>query len=212
MRRYVTLVGTRDVEKEIKDIQIRIGGTMCDDGWTGRSGKALGSDENYFFGALLSPEYLLNGFDNFIAMKVFCNEKHSPETGLIQLQETNYRRRAYFLGIGARGTAAGLRSGGIALHSRNSMQVLGQWLVEPSRLLICHAKPLKGLKVSGGTNTAVALAHHFKIPVVNTWTDEGMGRVMKYLKEKEKRNYADIYNSLQAQAVAATAVLELPQW
>lgn len=195
-RRYVTLVGTRDVSNDIMDLQLRLGGTFCDAGYTGRSGRAHGSDDNFYHGALLSPNYWQVGFDNFIASEYFCREKHSPSTGLYQLAQTGFKKRAYFLGIGARGTARGLKSGGIDLHTRNAMQVLGPTLTVKSRLLICHARPINAIKVDGGTNTAVQLARHFGIDVVNTYTDEGMQRALAFLEKNEKRNYAEIFRQV----------------
>lgn len=193
VRRYVTLVGTRDVPNDIMDLQLRLGGTFCDAGYTGRSGRAVGSDDNFYHGALLSPNYWRVGFDNFIAEKRFCREQHNPNAGLYHLAETGFKKRAYFLAIGARGTGRNLTPTGTSLHTRNAMQVLGASLTVKSRLLVCHARPINTTKVDGGTNTAVQLARHFGIDVVNTYTDEGMRRALAFLEKNEKRNYAEIF-------------------
>lgn len=197
MRGFCTLIGSRDVADEIARIQLRLGGTLVDLGWVPRSGLADGSDSNYYYGALLSPNFMLTGFDNYVPGKWFCSRNHDPGKGLYQLNETGFAKRAWWLGIGARGTDAGLKSGGMQLHSRNSMQLLGEELKELSRFVVCHAKPIgDGTRVSGGTATAVALARHFGIEVINTYTEEGLARVLKFLEKHEQRNYAELYQEV----------------
>lgn len=118
---------------------------------------------------------------------------HNPPMGRIVVSKTNYYRRALCLGIGARGTDRGLKikedgtlGGGFMLHGRNPCQILGRRLDDPVRFVSCYAKPIgKEGKVSGGTNTAVALALHLKIDVANLYLDEYMERALQFLKRHE---------------------------
>ena len=58
----------------------------------------------------------------------------------------------------------GLTSGGVALMSRNTYQVLGPDLKNPVEFVLCWTKDGKA---SGGTGQAIRIANHYKIPVFN---------------------------------------------
>jgi hypothetical protein len=59
---------------------------------------------------------------------------------------------------------SGLSSGGLALMSRNTYQVLGPDLKSPVDFVLCWTKDGKA---SGGTGQAIRVATHYKIPVFN---------------------------------------------
>ena len=180
---------------------------MCDLGWHGLSGYAPGSDEIYYEGAKQSKRFKEVGFTNILPWDGFEKGHHDPANNFWDLKRTGYMRRAYWLGIGARGTDAGLGKGGIAMHSRNAMQVLEIDLTCPVRLVSCYAKPRgKEGRVQGGTDTAVGLALHFGIDVCNLATDEGLERALNFLERYEIKDERTIdVETNVAGAVYATA-------
>lgn len=179
-------IGSRDTPEEVLSIQFRLGRALCDAGWHGMSGECHGSDMMYHEGARQSPRYKEVGFTAIIPWEGFEGCQYNPEDGIIDLRHTKVSKRAMWLGIGARGTDAGLKKGGILLHTRNALQILGLDLKHPVRFVSCWAKPLgKQGHVQGGTGTAVALAIHMGIPVINLYTEEGLKRAMAFLDSKE---------------------------
>ncbi|AFQ22269.1 DprA-like DNA recombination-mediator protein [Pectobacterium phage My1] len=68
-------------------------------------------------------------------------------------------------------------------HTRNVYQILGDDLATPVSFVICYAKPLGKVRVSGGTATAVALAHRLGIPVYNLYDEKNIEAVYDLIKE-----------------------------
>lgn len=65
---------------------------------------------------------------------------------------------------------------------RNIFQVLGKDLDTPSDFVVFWAKPIGNSgKVSGGTNTAVALALQESIPVFNMYNDPTLKALRSHL-------------------------------
>lgn len=186
-------------------LQFHTGKLLCDLGWHGFSGLADGSDSAYYEGAKQSLHFETNGFTNIIPWNGFTGGSkdslvkhyHNKQKGVFNLDFLEHKRRAKWLGLGARGGDHGLSKGGISLHSRNAMQVLGLQLRRPVALLHCWAKPIgTSGRVDGGTATAVALAMHFKINVVNLATRKGLGRTLVLLKQNNVDIDYDYYNSV----------------
>lgn len=186
-------VGSREAPADICKIIYRLGKILCDKGWHGMSGEAPGCDYFFHAGAKTSKHYKHVGFTAIIPWQGFESQGGlrvyaRPGNNIITLAQTGWERRAYWIGIGARGTDAGLGRGGIALHSRNALQVLGENMQTKVRMLICYAKPVgKTGKVKGGTNTAVVLAIHYKIPIINLAIPEGLTRALKMIHDHESK-------------------------
>lgn len=186
MRPRYAGIGSRETPEDILCIQFRLGKTLCDIGWHGLSGEAPGPDQVYHEGAKQSRRYKEVGFTAFLPWSGFEKAWHDPSKGYWDLKRTGFIKRAWWLGIGARGTDAGLKQGGIAMHSRNAHQILDVDMRSPVQFVSCYARP-KGKEghVHGGTGTAVALAMHFHIEVLNLYTDEAMGRALAFLEQHE---------------------------
>lgn len=203
MRPRYAGVGSRDTPEDILCIQFRLGKTFCDIGFQGISGEAPGSDQIYHEGAKQSKRYGEVGFEVFLPWNGFEKVWHDPKNNVWDFAKTGFSRRAWWLGIGARGTDSGLKRGGMAMHSRNAMQILGGDLVNPVRFVSCWAKPRgKEGHVQGGTGTAVALAMHFGIEVLNLYTDDAMERALNFLDKHEIRDERTVETNV-AEAVYA---------
>lgn len=197
---FYTAVGSRETPEDMLVLQFHMGRELCDMGVQGHSGLADGSDETYYEGAKQSKRFDEIGFTNFIPWNGFASSAKSlnkhfadPNKLIFNLDESPFRRRAWCLGVGARGGDMGLIKcdslsrirGGHSLHARNAHQVLGLWLNKKSSFVHCWAKPVgKSDRVQGGTATAVALAHHFKIRVINLATPEGLAWTLNFLKNR----------------------------
>lgn len=184
-------VGSRKAPPEVRGIMIRLGKTLCDMGWVGWSGEAPGPDSWFHQGAKLSAKYASGMFAAIIPWQGFESEDgvkvySKPGNNIYLFEEARVSRKAYMLGIGARGGAFGLRQGGIKLHCRNALQVLGWDLASPVRMVIAWAELDKHGRPKGGTATAINLADHMKIPVINLYTPEGLNRAMAFLEDYEE--------------------------
>jgi len=212
-----TGIGSRDTPEEMLLLQWHMGRVLCDQGWHGFSGLALGSDTKFYQGALASERFTVDSFTNIIPYSGFKSTKectvrhyHDPSKNIFafdRLPEQD-QMKAYWLGIGARGGTFMLKDlwklkkrewpAGVALHSRNAMQLLDLDLMTRSRFVHCWATPIgnKG-RVKGGTGTAVALALHLGIDVINLATRDGLKRTLKFLETHEADlNYGSYYDKL----------------
>ncbi len=186
---HVSLVGSRETPEDIISLMELTGELLCTLGYRGRSGLAGGADQAFYRGAQRSPRFLEVGFENYLPNDWMMG-KPDLEKRIYDATTLVGYERATELAFEARGSFEGLKRGGMQLQIRNVYQVLGKNLNMPSKFLVCWAKPVgrKGL-VKGGTNTAVQLAHRFKIPVINMATEEGMTRVQAFI-EKQKATQA----------------------
>lgn len=214
-----TGIGSRDTPEEFLILQWHMGRVLCDEGWHGFSGLALGSDKKYYEGAQTSHQFNVDRFTNIIPYSGFKSTKecevrhyHNPSKNIFAFDRLPWQdqMKAYWLGIGARGGTFGLKQleklknrewpAGVALHCRNTMQLLDLDLSTRSRFVHCWAKP-KGTKghVEGGTGTAVALALHLGIDVINLATKAGLKRTLNFLELREvELNYGSYYDKLAA--------------
>lgn len=71
-----------------------------------------------------------------------------------------------------------LKQGAKKLHARNTYQVLGPHLNQPSRWLICWTE---GGKEIGGTRTAIVLAKQHKIPIWNLGIQSNLDKIRNML-------------------------------
>ena len=196
-KRYVA-VGSRETPDDMLALQYHVGRELCSMGFQGSAGLADGSDSAYYNGAKTSDRFDEIGFLNVIPWNGFKSSKTAavkhfadPDNLIFDFDKSPYKRRAWCLGIGARGTDNGLLKvdnlsdirGGHSMHGRNAHQVLGLHLDRIPEFIHCYAKPIgnKGL-VSGGTNTAVALCIHFGVKVINLATPKGLAWTLSFLE------------------------------
>lgn len=190
-RRFMAVVGSRDAPAEALSLIEEIGECLCDSGIAISSGDADGCDRQGVIGAMRSPSWELVGARVYLPWNgiVYKNgfQRWADEHIYFDATRFNNYEQAKQLAFTARGSFEGLGKGGIAMHSRNSYQVLLDNLATPVGGVICWAKPVgKKGTVRGGTNTAVQIAIRHNIPVINLATDEGMERALKFLEKKRK--------------------------
>ena len=163
--KYFTGIGSRDITEEEYSLLLRISKWVCSQGYTLRSGHALGSDSAFEEGASHH-----SGQDNreiYIPYKNF--KGNNVLSDLIDVstwsEESTYLCEC--IARMARGGFWGLSIGGKNLHSRNVPQVLGKDLKTPSDFVLFCSDETKGGNVKGGTATAVKIAKAWGIPTFN---------------------------------------------
>lgn len=144
---YYTGVGRRNTPRYVLELMEEIGVILAKQGYTLRTGNARGADAAF--------------------RKNVPNNKKEVY-GPVDYEESAYKEEIIKLITKARGSLNGLSEMGIALHGRNTFQVLGRYLDKPSSFLIFWSPPIgnKGL-VEGGTNTTVQLAIQQNIKTYN---------------------------------------------
>lgn len=160
MNPYYGGVGSRRTPADILELMVRIGKVFCDLGWGLSSGAALGADQAFWNGALLSKNFPRVQNRIYLAWEGMGGHRHAPESGFHDA--TRYGETyeiAEEMAFQARGSFEGLGRGGKALHIRNVYQVHGHCLTVPIKGLIYWGIPVgKGEQVQGGTNTALQLS------------------------------------------------------
>lgn len=194
VRKYVTLVGSRQTPDDVLKLIERLAQALADRGYTGRSGLAPGADKHAYIGAKRSTNFSKVGFVNYLPNATMFNK---PEFGWVipdparEIYDATRFTKCYGIARGiaesARGGFYGLWDSGIQLHTRNVFQVLGGRLDQRSEGLVCWAEPIgKQGKVSGGTNTAVQIALMYEVPVLNLYYEETRQRVEQWIEDPTK--------------------------
>lgn len=169
---YYTGIGSRDAPEDILMLITRLAKRLSEMGWVVRSGGADGCDSAFFEGCGVKHEIYLP-WSNF--------NNHHHRTFIIAPNLPNYSQ-AEEIASTIHPVWDKLSRGAKALHTRNVYQIQGITLDNPSKAVVCWAKPIgDGHKVKGGTGTAVALARELNIPVFNLYYQENIDKVLKIL-------------------------------
>ena len=156
---YYTGVGSRKTPDVILDIMTRLAVKLNNHGYTLRSGGAVGADRAFEEGARKNKQIFLANMATPEAMEI-AKEVHPAWNNC-----NEYARK---------------------LHGRNSFQVLGRSLKEPSNFLVCWTPD--GCvnhdgrnRQTGGTGTAISIADKYSIPIFNLAREDHLNRVLAYL-------------------------------
>ena len=160
-RKFYTGVGSRNTPKNIIELMTAIAKKFEDNGFTLRSGGALGADQAFEAGTTQAAIYKAEHATP-AAMEI------AAQFHPVWHKCSEYARK---------------------LHGRNAFQVLGGKLNNPSNFLICwtqdgcvtHAD--RTIK-TGGTGTAISIANHYNVPVFNLSKPEHLNRLKKWLENK----------------------------
>lgn len=181
--KILTGVGSRETPLPILQLMRKVSKKMVLEGYTLRSGGADGADEYFAYGwgdayaedeSVTEAEIYLpwNGFNNLYANNQNCKLVKDPKI-LKQAEKIVESIHPAF---------NSLSRGGLALHTRNCFQVLGENLNNPSSVVLCYAKLDNKGEPQGGTRTAIKLAQERGIRVNNLIIPEDHDKVMKYLE------------------------------
>lgn len=178
-----TIIGSRETPFEIFRLTVKLTYCLVEEGYAIYSGGCpLGMDKAAYLGMSRHKTSDRSRHRIYIGWNGLDNLYHDPDQGIIDPTRSPYYEKASELAEQARGGWYGLRKGGIALHSRNPFQVLGDDLNSPTDFVVCWA-PLKkdGVNVTGGTGTAVRIALDRDIPVYNLIHSDVEASVREYI-------------------------------
>lgn len=144
-------VGARATPQNVLATMRAIAAGLAEDGWTLRSGAAVGADSAFEAGA---DEH--NGKKEIYLPWPKFNDHES--------NLSNPPDEAFRIASEAHPGWAKCSSGARKMHARNACQVLGASLTDPCRVLVCWTE--KG-QLAGGTATAIRIAKAYNVEVIN---------------------------------------------
>ena len=169
---YWTGIGSRSTPGSVCDLMTETATRLEDEGYILRSGGADGADYAFELGV---KEY--NNKEIYLPWIRFND---NPSSLVVDMNGP-----APYFASQIHPAWDNLTRGPKALHARNVHQVLGKYLIEPSKFLICWTE---GGKVVGGTATAINLAKCFRIPVFNLGSPKAEGLTSEEIVSKILNN------------------------
>lgn len=154
-------IGSRKTPDSIQDKMVKIGHDLALQGYTLRSGSAIGADMSFEAGC-----DFVNG----------SKEIYLPKKGFNQSDSDLYHicPKAIEIAKKYHPDWSALKPSGQLLMARNSYQVLGLDLESPVDFVVCWTET--GGMV-GGTGQAMRIAWHYKIPIYNLFHPQAIGEL-----------------------------------
>lgn len=164
---------------------------LASQGWSIRSGYALGADQEAYWGFIDYTATQSNApviFENYLPNAAF-NRPHIFNNNAAFI---DYQKLPLDIQLEAK-KLAGISHNAWHnckdyikdLHSRNMLEILGKQLNDPSQGVVFWAEEING-KIDGGTATAVTLAKAYKIPVTNLYLKKDFERALTFLDISEE--------------------------
>lgn len=169
-----TGIGSRETPPDIRCMMTEIGFLLNDRGFTLRSGGASGADSAFESRVKTNKEIYLpfNSFNGRTHDGIyFFNWSLCPGYRVAKqlVYEVHPNPKA-------------LTSYSLNLMGRNGMQILGQFMDEPSKFVLCWTKDGKA---SGGTGQAIRIAQKLKIRVLNLKDPQVFAYFQKWIQSKK---------------------------
>lgn len=186
MSDYFACVGSRNTPLDVLKVMIRLGKTLTDLGYTITSGDAYGADRAFYYGAKQSKYFKQNGAKIYVIHDGFLGRSTDDDVFIDVRKFKDMKETYQKLAQEARGTLKGLNEKGIALHSRNVLQILGPTLEDKADGIFFYAQTVGKNKVKGGTNTAYQLAKSNQVGIIkNLYLEDDLNWCLDWLKENE---------------------------
>ena len=185
MAKLWTGIGSREAPDEIRDLQIKIGRVMTENGYTLLSGGANGSDTNFHLGVCeVDPEkaVIWLPWNNF---NVEARPSNSLGHTFVAIDRDQFQTsREFFLNTEIISWFDNMKQAAQKFHARNYYQVVNDQY-KGSSVVIYYA-PEKNRAVKGGTRTAVETARHYGIPTYNLFIESEKEKLLELLGIEEK--------------------------
>lgn len=162
--KFYTGIGSRDCPSNKEQEIGYIASVLEKQGWTLRSGGADGADTYFENGVMGDNKEIFLPWSNFNGNKSSLFNPSDEAFEIAAKFHPNYKL---------------LSDAGKRLMARNSHQVLGLKLNNPSSFLVCWTP---GGKVVGGTSQAIRIASYYKVPIFNLGSETGFEEFKKFLK------------------------------
>jgi hypothetical protein len=183
MPKYYTGIGSRETPKNVLTMMQRIARYLAQNEWTLRSGAAPGADTAFETGCVertLEAKEFLSGKDPLMEIYLpwigFGNRRaHHPGYYFMKVNNPGMNGKAGVIAAKHHPAPERLNPAGMALHTRNVFQVLGQDLATPSSFVVCYTGE------QGGTNQALRIAEPLNIPIFNLKKPDALNELKKFL-------------------------------
>lgn len=177
--KYYTGIGSRQTPKDILKLMEDIAFKLAQKGYILRSGAAEGADSAFERGC---DRFYMGAKEVFIPWKDFGGI--SGQGMRLILEELPTAKEAYQLASETHPAWDKCSKGAKALHARNTFQILGPNLNNPSSFLICWAQVDKHGQLKGGTRTAWELAKANGVPCFNLYNEDDKQRLIKFVESE----------------------------
>lgn len=161
--KYYTGVGSRKTPENIKTVMTALASKLELMGYILRSGGAEGADKAFE-----------NGVKNYLHKDIYLAKHCTPAAMEIA--------KKFHPAWGACSDYAK------KLHGRNAFQVLGGGLECKSQFLMCWtpdgciSHKTRSIE-TGGTGTAISIADHYKIEIINLKIDSHLNRILSFINK-----------------------------
>jgi len=165
-------IGSRATPPDVLKLMTMLAVDLAAEGWTLRTGGAKGADRAFFDGSTAAAGR---------------TETYLPWPGFGGIQDSRLDRpgkRAFEIARRHHPAWSACSSAAQALHARNSHQVLGETLEDPSSFVVCFTPDgsLTGdSREAGGTGQALRIASTADIPVFNLRRPEHRERIEAFV-------------------------------
>lgn len=190
--KYFTGVGGRMAPAAEMQLLMELAYKLTSEGIYNRTGGADGADTAVWNGTVKywkdSPPKASWVYADrlYVPWNGFKGHYVSSKWGWIQSPESlGVQKEAEYIAKQVHTHWGNLKQAGRAFHTRNVLQVLGDFLNKPSDVLICWAITDKWGIPKGGTRTAWVLAKEHKVPCYNLFLDKDRKKMMQYLGRKD---------------------------
>lgn len=187
MKAY-TGVGSRETPNDILELMESVGFALASQGWTLRSGGAVGADQAFEKGMFRYAG--LDGNYGWTPAQIYLPwdgyEGHYRQThGGLNILPSGIRlgdeRIAEGMAMAIHPAWEACKQGARKMHTRNVFQVLGTTLDLPSKMLIAWTRLDRNGKPKGGTATAINLAIDNGVETFNLNKSEDFDRISKWI-------------------------------
>jgi hypothetical protein len=183
--KFYTGIGSRQTPKDILKLMEDVAFKLASKGYILRSGSAGGADTAFENGAKAYAEnvdervtlaQLYIPWDSFVTYDEYYKDWYKA------LDRMTKKEEAYQLASETHSAWDKCSKGAKALHARNTFQILGPNLNNPSSFLICWAQVDKYGQLKGGTRTAWELAKKHNVPCFNLYNEDDKQRLIKFVE------------------------------
>lgn len=186
--KWYTGVGSRETPDNILKLMEDVGFALASQGWTLRSGGALGADQAFERGMFrcvgLDGPYGWTPAEIYLPWSGYEDHYKDTHGGLNILPSAIHfatESIAEGMAMSVHPAWEACKQGARKMHTRNVFQVLGATLDKPSKMLIAWTRFDKQGNPKGGTATAIKLAIENGVPVFNLNKAEDYERINKWI-------------------------------
>lgn len=161
-------IGSRTTPVEILDQITNIAAKLSEEGWTLRSGGAVGADNAFQLGAA----YMGGSKEIMLPWDGFNGQWQDNKSIYCPINQMSLELAEKFHPAWHHCTPAAKK-----LHARNCHQILGFDLRSPVEMVICWTE---NAARQGGTGQALRIAEHYKIPIFDLADPTALDRLNEF--------------------------------